>query len=163
MSKITQQAQGFDAHAEARRRNRDIVADYLSRTGKSRLDRYKLFTEDGVGGLWTSDTGQPIVSRGHEKLKEHGEWSLRCFPDWVWTNVEIYQTQDPNRFWAECDGEGKIIYPDYEPGYYKNHFIHGFLFENGKIKEQREFMNPFAQLRALGIEVPKIKRAGIPT
>jgi hypothetical protein len=40
--------------------------------------------------------------------------------------------------------------------------MHYFRLENGKIKEQREFMNPINQLHALGIEVPRIKREGIP-
>jgi phenazine biosynthesis protein len=149
-------------NAELRRLNRRTVEDYISRKGEDRLTRHLLFTEDGVGGLWTTDSGQPIAIRGREKLKEHGVWSLKTFPDWVWTNVQIYETQDPNRFWVECDGEGQILFADYPPGHYKNHFIHSFLLENGKIKEQREFMNPFEQLRALGIEVPVIKRAGIP-
>jgi phenazine biosynthesis protein len=149
-------------NAELRRLNRRTVEDYISRKGEDRLTRHLLFTEDGVGGLWTTDSGQPIAIRGREKLKEHGVWSLKTFPDWVWTNVQIYETQDPNRFWVEFDGEGQILFADYPPGHYKNHFIHSFLLENGKIKEQREFMNPFEQLRALGIEVPVIKRAGIP-
>lgn len=147
---------------ELRRHNRAIVEDYMSRRGQRRLDRYMLFAEDGASGLWTNDTGEPIASRGLAKLKAHGEWSLQCFPDWAWTNVEIFQTQDPNRFWVECDGEGKIVFPGYPVGHYKNHFIHSFEFENGKIKLQREFMNPFEQLRALGIEVPVVRRDGIP-
>lgn len=162
MTRAVHETQRFDGGAEIRRRNRETVEDYMSRKGEGRLDRYALFTEDGSGGLWTNDTGRPIVSRGHAQLKAHGEWSLKCFPDWVWTNVEIYETQDPNRFWVECDGQGKILFPGYEPGYYRNHFIHAFLFEDGKIKEQREFMNPFEQLRALGIPIPEVKREGIP-
>lgn len=157
------QPEGFEADLDLRARHRAVVADYMSRKGENRLTRYLLFTEDGSAGLWTSDTGEPVESRGHEKLKAHGEWSLRMFPDWEWKNVEIFETQDPNRFWVECDGEGRILYPDYPPGYYRNHFIHSFLLEDGKIKQQREFMNPFQQLRALGIEVPKINRGGIPT
>lgn len=163
MSGTTTQPEGFGTDADLRRRNREVVADYMSRKGENRLTRYLLFTQDGSAGLYTTDTGAPVVSQGHEKLKAHGEWSLRMFPDWEWTNVEISDTQDPNRFWVECDGEGQILYPDYSPGHYRNHFIHSFLFENGKIKLQREFMNPFQQLRALGIEVPKINRGGIPT
>jgi phenazine biosynthesis protein len=163
MAENAKNAHGFEDAAELRRHNRAIVEDYLSRTGEGRLTRYSLFTEDGSGGLWTSDTGLPIESRGHEKLKAHGEWSLKCFPDWVWTNIEIYETPDPNRFWVECDGVGKILFPGYPPGHYENHFIHSFLFEDGKIKQEREFMNPFNQLRALSIEVPKIRREGIPT
>jgi len=147
---------------ELRRRHRAVVADYMGRKGTNRLTRYLLFTEDGSAGLYTADTSEPVVSQGHEKLKAHGEWSLRMFPDWEWKNVEIFETQDPDRFWVECDGEGQILYPDYPPGHYRNHFIHSFLFENGRIKQQREFMNPFQQLRALGIDVPMIQRGGIP-
>lgn len=153
----------FADNAALRRQNRAVVEDYLSRTGETRLNRYLLFTEDGSAGLYTADTRAPVVSRGHAKLKAHGEWSLQMFPDWVWYNIEISETQDPNRFWAECDGRGKILYPAYPPGYYENHFIHSFLLDNGKIVEQREFMNPFNQLRALGIEIPVINRGGIPT
>jgi hypothetical protein len=153
----------FDSNMELRRRHRAVVEDYLSRQGASRLTRYQLFTEDGSGGLYTADTLEPVVSRGLDKLKAHGEWSLRIFPDWVWYNIEIFETQDPNRFWAECDGRGKILFPDYPPGYYQNHFIHSFLLRDGLIVEQREFMNPYNQMRALGVDVPVIKRAGVPT
>lgn len=114
-------------------------------------------------GLWTTESGEPIVIRGRDRLGEHAVWSLKCFPDWVWTNVEIFDSQDPDRFWVECDGEGKILFPGYPDGYYRNHFLHSFLFEDGKIKQQREFMNPCQQFKALGIEVPRIEREGIPT
>lgn len=157
------QSTGPSADVDLRAQNRAVVADYMSRKGATRKTRYLLFTEDGSAGLYTSDTDEPVVSAGHEKLRAHGEWSLRMFPDWEWTNVEIFDTQDPNRFWVECDGEGQILYPSYPPGQYRNHFIHAFLFEGGRIKQQREFMNPFQQLRALSIEVPKIHRGGIPT
>lgn len=152
----------FAAEAELRRRHRAVVEDYMSRKGEGRLTRYLLFTEDGSGGLWTNDTLEPIVSRGRAALQAHGVWSLRCFPDWEWKNVEIYETQDPNRIWVECDGEGAILFPGYPPGRYQNHFIHSFLMENGKIKQQREFMNPYQQMRALGIPITAIKRQGIP-
>jgi phenazine biosynthesis protein len=148
--------------AKTRRLNRKVVADYMSRRDEGRLTRYLLFAEDGIGGLWTTDTGQPVATRGRDKLKAHGEWSLQIFPDWVWINVEIFDTHDPDRFWVECDGEGRILFPDYPPGHYRNHFLHSFRLENQKIIEQREFMNPFAQLRALGIPVPEIKRGGFP-
>jgi len=152
-----------DNSSELRHLNRTVVEDYLSRVGESRLTRYLLFTEDGSAGLYTADTVEPVVSRGHVTLKAHGEWSLRMFPDWVWYNIQIFETQDPNFFWAECDGKGQILYPNYPPGYYENHFLHSFRLKDGKIVEQREFMNPFNQMRALGIDIPVIKRGGIPT
>lgn len=162
MSDGTTDAHTFPDNADLRRRHHAVVADYMSRTGEGRLTRYQLFTEDGSGGLYTGDTKDPIVSRGRDKLKAHGEWSLRTFPDWVWFNVEIFETQDPNRFWVECDGVGQINFPGYPPGLYENHFIHSFLLDDGKIVQNREFMNPYNQLRALGIEVPTINREGIP-
>ena len=148
---------------EVRRHNRAIVENYMTTRGEDRLRRHLLFTEDGVGGLWTNDTGQPIAISGRDRLGEHGVWSLQCFPDWVWTNVEIFDTQDPNRFWVECDGEGQIVFPGYPVGHYRNHFLHSFLLDHGKIRQNREFMNPCEQLRSLNIPVPRVRREGLPT
>jgi hypothetical protein len=156
-------SRGFADAVELRRKNRATVERYMKTAGQDRLRRHELFTEDGVGGLWTNDTGAPIAIRGRERLAEHAVWSLKCFPDWEWYNVRIFETDDPNHFWVECDGHGTIRFPGYPDGYYENHFLHSFTFENEKIKLQREFMNPFEQLRALGIPVPEIKREGIPT
>ncbi|GAA4188232.1 PhzA/PhzB family protein [Microbispora amethystogenes] len=154
---------GSDAETELRKINRATVEQYMNTRGEDRLRRHLLFTEDGVGGLWTNDTGEPIAIRGRDRLGEHAVWSLKCFPDWVWFNIQIFETDDPNFFWVECDGEGAIRFPGYPEGHYRNHFLHSFQLENGKIKLQREFMNPFEQLRALNIPVPEIRREGIPT
>ncbi|GAA0415092.1 PhzA/PhzB family protein [Streptomyces luteireticuli] len=157
------QSQGFTDNAELRRINRATVEKYMNTKGQDRLKRHELFTEDGSGGLWTTDTGAPIAINGRDRLAEHAVWSLQCFPDWEWYNIKISGTDDPNFFWVECDGHGKIRFAGYPEGYYENHFLHSFELENGKIKQNREFMNPFEQLRALGIPVPEIKREGIPT
>lgn len=156
-------AESIDDADQIRDRNRKIVDQYMNTRGQDRLRRHELFTEDGQGGLWTTDTGQPIMTKGRDRLGEHAVWSLKCFPDWAWINIQIFDTQDPDQFWVECDGTGKICFPGYPEGHYENHFLHYFQFENGKIKLQREFMNPCQQFRALGIEVPKIVREGIPT
>jgi hypothetical protein len=150
-------------HADTRSRNRAIVEQYMNCRGADRLRRHLLFTEDGVGGLWTTDSGLPIVIHGRDRLGKHAVWSLKCFPDWAWTDIQIFDTQDPNFFWVECLGAGKIVYEGYPEGYYTNHFLHSFQFEDGKIKRQREFMNPCQQFRALSIPVPEIRRVGIPT
>lgn len=157
------QFRGDGTDADLRKINRETVDQYMNTTGQERLRRHLLFTEDGIGGLWTNDTGQPIAINGRDRLAEHAIWSLKCFPDWVWTNIEVFETQDPNFFWVECDGEGAIRFPGYPEGHYKNHFLHSFRLDNGKIRQQREFMNPFEQLRALGIPIPEVKREGIPT
>ncbi len=212
-----------------RRLNRATVERYMAMKGAERLQRHSLFVEDGCAGNWTTESGEPLVFRGHEslrrlaewlercfpdwewhnvrifetedpnhfwvecdgrgkalvpgypqgycenhsgspivirgkdKLAEHAVWSLKCFPDWEWYNINIFGTDDPNHFWVECDGHGKILFPGYPEGYYENHFLHSFELEDGKIKRNREFMNVFQQLRALSIPVPEIKREGIPT
>ncbi|QBN05810.1 PhzA/PhzB family protein [Pseudomonas aeruginosa] len=76
--------------------------------------------------------------------------------------MRIFETEDPNHFWSSAtarQGAG----PGYPEGYCENHYIHSFELENGRIKRNREFMNPMQKLRALGIAVPQIKRDGIPT
>jgi len=151
------------AESELRKKNLATVQKYMNTLGQDRLKRHLLFTEDGIGGLWTNDTGKPIAIHGRDRLAEHAVWSLECFPDWAWINVKIFETQDPDFFWAECDGVGAIRFPGYPEGRYENHFLHSFLLHDGKIRQQREFMNPFEQLRALGIPVPTVRREGIPT
>lgn len=146
-----------------REHNRAIVEQYMACRGTARLRRHELFAEHGEGGLWTSDTGNPVVTRGREQLGEHAKWSLKCFPDWRWINVRIFTTDDPNFIWVECDGEGAIRFEGYAEGHYHNHFMHSFEFDNGLIVRQREFMNPVQQYRALGIPVPEIRRVGMPT
>ncbi len=176
---------GFTDNLELRRRNRATVEHYMRMKGAERLQRHSLFVEDGCAGNWTTESGEPLVFRGHESLRRLAEWlercfpdwewhndeSLRrlaewlerCFPDWEWHNVRIFETEDPNHFWVECDGRGKALVPGYPEGYCENHYIHSFELENGRIKRNREFMNPMQKLRALGIAVPQIKRDGIPT
>ncbi|MGU1601824.1 PhzA/PhzB family protein [Pseudomonas aeruginosa] len=187
-----QRLKGFTDNLELRRRNRATVEHYMRMKGAERLQRHSLFVEDGCAGNWTTESGEPLVFRGHESLRRLAEWLERCFPDWEWHNVRIFETEDPNHFWVECDGRGKALVPGYPEGYCENHYIHSFELENGRIKRKalvpgypegycenhyihsfelengrikrnREFMNPMQKLRALGIAVPQIKRDGIPT
>ncbi|WP_119343153.1 PhzA/PhzB family protein [Facilibium subflavum] len=146
-----------------RKKNRKVVENYLKFTrGEARLQRHKLFAEDAEGGLWTTETGEPIIIRGIENLKRHARWSLQCFPDWEWYNIKIFTTDNPNHIWVECDGHGVIRFPGYPESYYENHFIHSFELRDTLIIRNREFMNPIKQLKALNINVPKIDRRGIP-
>lgn len=147
---------------ERRGHNADVVKQYLSCRGEARLDRPYLFAENGSAGLYTTESGTPVVTTGRLKLLKHARWSLEAFPDWEWYNIRILPMVDPDEVWAECDGRGIINYPRYARQHYQNHFIHTFRFADGLIVEQREFMNPFNQLKALGIEVPKIDRGDIP-
>ena len=61
---------GFTDANELREKNRATVEKYMNTKGQDRLRRHELFVEDGCGGLWTTDTGSPIVIRGKDKLAE---------------------------------------------------------------------------------------------
>ncbi len=60
---------GFTDANELREKNRATVEKYMNTKGQDRLRRHELFVEDGCGGLWTTDTGSPIVIRGKDKLR----------------------------------------------------------------------------------------------
>ncbi|MFT4081253.1 MAG: PhzA/PhzB family protein [Nocardioides sp.] len=145
--------------ADLRARNRATIETYMSMHG-DRRERYLLFTEDGAGGLYTTDSGIPMQSVGHEALRNGDAWNSTYFADWKWWNVEIFETQDPNRFWVECDGGGTITFPAYPDGTYENHYLHSFEMRDGLIHRYWEYMNPCAEMRALGIEVPRVERPG---
>ncbi|GCB50880.1 PhzA/PhzB family protein [Streptomyces sp. NL15-2K] len=153
----------FTDHHDLRARNRRAVEQYMETGAEARLRRYDLYTEDGTASLFYTDIGRPIVVRGREKLKRHGELSLKVLPDWRWTDARVYETQDPAVIWVECDGEGTIRFPGYPEGHYRNHFIHGFTLSDGRIVSSREYTNPIEHMRALSIETPHIKRDWIPS
>ncbi|MFD5899615.1 MULTISPECIES: PhzA/PhzB family protein [unclassified Streptomyces] len=153
----------FTDHHDLRARNRQAVERYMETGTEARLRRYTLYTEDGTASLFYTDTGGPITVRGHEKLKRHGELSLEVLPDWRWTDVRLYETQDPAAVWVECDGQGTIRFPGYPEGRYRNHFIHRFTLSGGRIVSSREYTNPVEHMRSLGIETPHIERSWIPT
>ncbi len=153
---------GFNDQLELRKKNRATVEQYMRTNGKDRLRRHELFTQDGSLASCNTETGEPLEFKGQAKLAALGAWVEKCFPDWQFHNVRIFATDNPNRFWVESDARGKTRVPGYPEGYCENHYIHSFELDNGKISQSREFMNPFDQLRGLGIPVPKIKREGIP-
>ncbi|GAA0410830.1 PhzA/PhzB family protein [Streptomyces luteireticuli] len=159
----TTEQTAFADHHDLRARNRRAVEQYMETGAEARLLRYTLYAEDGTASLFYTDISRPIVVRGREKLKRHGELSLKVLPDWQWSDVTVYETQDPSVIWVECEGEGTIRFPGYPEGVYRNHFIHGFTLSDGYIVSSREYTNPIEHMRALSIETPHIKRDWIPS
>ncbi|MFE9732536.1 PhzA/PhzB family protein [Streptomyces sp. NPDC005863] len=153
----------FTSHLDLRARNRRAVEQYMEIGPEARLRRYTLYTDDGTAALFNTDIGRPIIVQGREKLKRHGELSLKVLPDWQWFDVHLYETQDPATIWVECDGEGTIRFPGYAEGRYRNHFIHGFTLHDGQIAASREYTNPIEHMRALSIDTPHINRDWIPS
>jgi hypothetical protein len=147
---------------DLRARNRRAVERYLRTDIEHRLERYRLYTEDGTHALWLTDVGHPIVVKGHDDLRRHGEQSVQVLPDWRWRDVRIIETVDPGQIWVECRGAGTIRFPGYPQGHYDNHFLLCFDLVDGLIRGSREFSNPIEQMRALSIDVPRIERGWIP-
>jgi len=152
---------GFNQSTEIdnlRRLNQATVEKFLHQEWEK---QWELFAEDGSVGLETPENCKPEEFRvqGIKNLKPHFEGMSKVFPEWKFTNLKIYQTQDPNQFWVECDGGGRVIFPAYPKAtHHSCHFILSFLMEKGKIKQWREFMNPCKEMLDVGIEVPIIKR-----
>ena len=153
----------FTDDHDLRARNRRAVEQYLRTGAEARLSRYTLYTEDGTASLFYTDIGMSIVIVGSEMLRRHCELSLEVLPDWQWSDVHLYETQDPSVIWVECDGQGTIRFPGYPEGRYRNHFIHAFTLRDGQIATSREHTNPIEQMKSLGIETPCINRDWIPS
>lgn len=149
--------------ADRRARNLRTVERYLETGIAERLERYRLYTEDGSAALWFTDTGEPIVVQGRENLRKHGALSIEVLPDWRWYDASVIETSDPDTVWVECRGEGTIRFPGYPEGHYRNRFLHCFELDDGMIVRSREISNPVEQMRSLGIDVPGIERGWIPS
>ena len=161
---VTVVGMSFDDGQERREHNRAMVDKYLhSGHGDALLHRHELFCEDGISGLWTSDSGEPVFAQGRENIAKYDVWSSEHFPDWTWSNITIWTTDDPDRVWAECDGEGNINLPGHDPVFYRNHLIYSFEMRDGLIYREREFMNPIVEMRALGMQTPTIELGDFPS
>jgi phenazine biosynthesis protein len=141
-----------------RMKNLAAVKAYFQLQEAARAARHTLFVDDCTWGLAYSETGGPQIVSGIDELKRMDERNVSRFPDWKWTDVRIFHTQDPNYFWVECYGSGQALFPDYPPVIHSAHFVHSFEMTDGKIKHYREFFNPIKELKDFGLEVPVLKR-----
>lgn len=145
---------------ELRKKNLETILKYLNcSTDEEHLNRWQLYTEDGIRRVTDTVNGEPydIKAIGHEELKQIEIWNNKYFPNYLFVNNRIFQTQDPNLFAVLSDGKGYIDYPAYGGlRRYDNQFAHSFEMEDGKIKVYSEHLNACAVFTSLGIELPKI-------
>ena len=139
---------------EIRRQNVETVRKYMSLKGAERAERWRMFTEDATTGLQYTAAGTEMVVEGIENIRQGGQFNCKNFPDWGFTNIEIFYTDDPNKILVECDGEGTSMLLG-RPIHHKDHYIHKFVFRDGRICLYREFMNPCNELLEMGLELPK--------
>ena len=80
--------------------------------------------------------------------------NAESYPDWTWSSIEVYQSEDPNVFLIECDGSG-TLYEDGQPvRTHTDHYLHRFTLNDGKIAEYIEYNNPIQELLEMGVDVP---------
>ena len=139
---------------EIRRQNVETVRKYMSLKGAERAERWRMFTEDATTGLQYTAAGTEMVVEGIENIRQGDQFNCKNFPDWGFTNIEIFYTDDPNKILVECDGEGTSMLLG-RAIHHKDHYIHKFVFRDGRICLYREFMNPCNELLEMGLELPK--------
>ena len=105
-----QRLKGFTDNLELRRRNRATVEHYMRMKGPNGCSGTACSSRTAAPATGPRKAANPWFS-GAESLRRLAEWLERCFPDWEWHNVRIFETEDPNHFWVECDGRGKALVP----------------------------------------------------
>ena len=91
--------------------------------------------------LYAADAVKELVTMG---LRWAGKAALKGntdqFPEWRWSNVEVWETEDPGNFWVECDGAGaKVFAAGADPRPIGSHYIFNIRASGGKITLLREF------------------------
>lgn len=138
---------------EIRARNTAVVEAYMALKGAARAERWKMFTDDATSGLQYSATGQPMIVQGIDSIRRSDAFNCKNFPDWGFTNIKLFFSEDPNEFLVECDGGGTSLLLG-RPIRHQDHYIHKFTFRDGKICLYREFMNPCNELIEMGVKMP---------
>ena len=142
---------------QTRQQNLETVEYYMTLVGPDRgKKRMPLFTEDAAFELTFTADCVPFRTTA---TPWHTVRDPENFPDWTLYNAHVYQTQNPNMFFVECDGRGHMLLAGdtQQELIYENHYILSFEMENGKIKSLREFMNPCCLMKARGIPIPEVR------
>lgn len=136
---------------ELRQKNIDCIRQYVDATTvEERGERWKLYVDDCTSGA----AGLPVL-KGIKKAEICTKWNLIYFPNYVFNNNVILQTQDPNLFMVMSDGTGGINYPAYgEEKLYENVFFHIIRMQDGKMKDYYEYSDGALFYSCFGIELP---------
>lgn len=117
---------------------------------------YLLYTDDVVTGVAYdfSLTKDAMRNSNMDFQKMLDASNAEAYPDWVWTNIQVFQSDDPNVFVVECDGSGTVMENGEAVRTHTDHYLHKFTLEDGRIAEYIEFNNPIQELLEMGIKVP---------
>lgn len=120
------------AAGEDRARNRATVARFLELPIGA--ERARLYAADGVKQLPALGIQWP----GLDAQLSNNEQNRGRYPGWKWSDVVIWNTDDPTVFWVEASG---ATAPGAQPAY-ANHYVMQFVVRGGSIALMREFGSP---------------------
>jgi phenazine biosynthesis protein len=99
-------------------------------------ERLELYADDAVKELVTMG----LRWAGEDALKANTGQNADWFPEWTWSNVQVWGTEDPETFWVECDGAGrKVFAAGSDPLPIGNHYVFHIRARDGRIALLREF------------------------
>jgi hypothetical protein len=79
---------------------------------------------------------KPGVTKGKAALLEDAIFDAKSFPDWKYSTLKVYSTQDPNLFFVEAAGSGTFFRngnPAATPRQYSSTYIDVLTMQEGKI------------------------------
>lgn len=117
---------------------------------------YLLYTDDVVTGVAYDFSLTKDAMRNSDMTfqKMLDASNAEMYPDWTWTNIQVFQSDDPNVFVVECDGSGTYVEDGEAVRTHTDHYLHKFTLADGKIAEYIEFNNPIQELLEMGVDVP---------
>ena len=136
-----------DNQLELREKNYEAVCRYMQGLNKY---LYLLYTDDVKTGVafdfgGTTNPFNPVMTTGITGAAAMDKANAEGYPDWEWSNYQVYQSDDPNVFLVEVDGHG---------GTHSDHYMHEFILRDGKIAQYIEFNSPLNEAIENGFEVP---------
>ena len=136
-----------DDQTALREQNYEAVCRYMQGLNKY---LYLLYTDDVKTGVaydfgGTTNPFNPVMTTGITGAAAMDKANAEGYPDWEWSNYQVYQSDDPNVFLVEVDGHG---------GTHSDHYMHEFILRDGKIAQYIEFNSPLNEAIENGYEVP---------
>jgi hypothetical protein len=125
-------AAAASAAGENRATNRATVARFFELPIGA--ERARLYANDGVKQL----AALGIQWQGLDGQLKNNAQNVGRYPGWKWSDVVIWNTDDPTVFWVEASG---ATAPSAKPEY-ANHYVMQFVVRGGKIALFREFGTP---------------------
>lgn len=139
---------------QTRQKNMETVKTFLSLTGRERGEkRVPLYADDCFFELpFTNNLIHKDCRYEGKERVAYLETEIRAtlFPDWAFSDIRYYETQDPSVILVFCNGKGSFCKSGEDPRPYENQYVLYFRMEDGKIKALRQFQNPYEIARMFG-------------